>query len=132
MPMPNALVATTTSSRPSGPRQNLVAPDRRGRGRACDHPGAWQVAEHGADLQILRAEVVTPLADAVGLVDRDQRAVELADEPAETREDEPLGRDVNERELAPRDPRHAPAHLRRLERGGEVGRPPAARLARLG
>ncbi len=67
----------------------------------------------------------------MGLVDRDERTVHLAEERAEPGEHEPLGRDVDERHLAPGDQRHAPAHLRCVERGSEIGRADSARLERL-
>ena len=47
-------------------------------------------------------EVVAPFADAVGLVDGHQRDLDVAQQAAEAREDEPLGGDVDERVLARR------------------------------
>ena len=75
-------------------RDDLV-PDVGGRGRgAGEDAGLGVRGEDAADLEVLGAEVVAPLADAVGLVDREEGTVESAQDLPEAREDEALGRDI--------------------------------------
>ena len=75
-----------------------------GRGRQGDRR---RVAQHAAEVAqpgVVGAEIVPPLADAVGLVDRQQlharRPHRLEEPPAA----EPLGHDVDQPELAGRHP----------------------------
>ena len=51
-------------------------------------------------LQVVGAEVVTPLRHAVRLVDREQRDPRAAEEVEAARGGQPLGRDIEEVELA--------------------------------
>ena len=113
------------------PRDDLVAYHRRGGGRAREHARPGQGGEQRADLHVLRAEVVTPLADAVRLVHRDQRAVEVGKERAKAGEGQTLRRHVHESVRARGHPAHPPAYLAAFERGGEEGRGHAARGERL-
>ena len=102
-------------------REDLVA-DHRGRGGgAREHGGPRQVGEQPADLEILRAEVVPPFADAMGLVHRHQRTREIPQQGAEAGKAEPLRRDVDEAKGARGERPHARAQLVRAERRGEVG-----------
>ena len=57
---------------PGAPGSRRAPPGSRSRCRRAPRPR--QVREQLAELQVLRAEVVAPFADAVRLVDRDQRA----------------------------------------------------------
>ena len=78
--------------------QDLVAHDRRrGRG-AGQHEPRLQLGDEAADREVLGPEIVAPLADAVGLVDRDERRAELERQGAEARVGQPLRRDVGELE----------------------------------
>ena len=52
---------------------DLLAHGRRGRGRERQHRGLAQFLDDGAQPQVVGAEVVAPLADAVRLVDDEQR-----------------------------------------------------------
>ena len=88
-------------------------------------------ASSAADPEVLRPEVVPPLADAVRLVDGDQRALEVAQEPAEAVEGQALRRRVDEVEAPRRHLRHAAAHLAGVERGREERRRHAPGLERL-
>ena len=80
--------------------EDLVAHDGCGGGRAGQHTGLWQPLEQLADLHVLGAKVVPPFADAVGLVDGDQRAVEFSHQVAEAVKGEALGGHVDELVLA--------------------------------
>ncbi len=91
------------------PRQDLVADDRGRGGRAGEHARGREIGDQSADLEVLRAEVVAPLADAVGLVHRDERDVDLVEHGPEAGERQPLGRDVHQPERAGGQPRHAPS-----------------------
>ena len=99
------------------PRCDL-APGRRIGGRGQRDPGHLgpALAQDG-ELQILRAEVVAPLRDAVRLVDREQRERELVEPGEETVAEEPLGRDVEQVDRAGRGPRADPALLLGREAG---------------
>ena len=113
------------------PDQDLVAHDRRS-GRGAGQHEAWtELGDEAADRQVVGAEVVAPLADAVGLVDRDERRPELEHQGPEARVGEPLRRDVGELEGAGPKPREPLAHLLRGERRGEEGGRDAARRERL-
>jgi len=93
------------------PRQDLVAHHGRGRRRARQHPRAGQVPDERADLEIFRAKVMPPLADAMGFVDRHERAPEVGEEAPEAGEGQPLGSDIDKLVRAARHHPHAPAHL---------------------
>ena len=87
------------------PQAHVVARLRVGGGRAGDDGRAGEEASEAAELYVLGAEVVTPLADAVRLVDgeeRDRPAVRA--EALQAREEtlchERLRRDVEQVELA--------------------------------
>src|SRR5215213_3155697 len=54
------------------PLDDLRAHLRRGGRRDREHPGTAEPFDGGADVEVVGAEVVTPLAHAVGLVDDDQ------------------------------------------------------------
>ena len=58
----------------------------------------------GAERQIFRPEVVAPLRDAMGLVDRQQRDLGALEQLERVGLGQPLGRDVDEAKLAARDP----------------------------
>jgi hypothetical protein len=64
----------------------------------------------------------------VGLVDREERAVEAAQDVAEAREDEALRRDIQELEQAALEAVESPAELVAVEGRGEEGRGDAAAL----
>src|ERR1044072_122687 len=51
---------------------------------------------HAPDREVLRTEVVPPLADAVGLVDRHQRDVQIAEHRPESRKGQALGGHIDE------------------------------------
>jgi hypothetical protein len=73
------------------PRTSSVAGrGQRNGGRVTEAPA--DVAE----LRILGAEVVAPLADAVGLVDREKLGLERRQKRLEVRREEPLGGDVEQ------------------------------------
>jgi len=109
---------------------DLVAHDRRGRRGACEHARVRKVGQHPADLEVLRAEVVPPLTDAVRLVHRHQRAGKLQQEGTEPLQRQPLGSDVEERELPGRRGIHPAADLPRGQRPREVRRGDAAGVQR--
>ena len=64
------------------------------------------------ELQVLGPEVVAPLRHAVRLVDREQRdargVAELVEQAEERLGEQPLGRDVEQVELARAEPARAP------------------------
>ena len=58
---------------------------------------------------VIGAELVTPLGDAVGLVDGDEAEVQAVEEAAEPGEGQPLRGHVEQLDLTPQDlPLHAP------------------------
>src|SRR5262249_53625227 len=96
---------------------------------AGEHVASVDVGEEPADFQVLGSEIVPPFADAVRLVDRDERAAEIAHETSKSRKAEPFRRDIEEAQLAGRGASHAPPHLATVkDRGEEVARTP--RLSR--
>ena len=113
------------------PCQDLVAHDRGCRRRAGQHARGAQLGEKPPDAEVLRPKVVPPLADAMRLVDGDQRAREVAQQPAEAVEGQALRRRVDEVEAPRRHLRHAAAHLARVEGGREERRGHAPGLERL-
>jgi hypothetical protein len=110
--------------------EDLVTHDGRGRSGARQHPRRRQLLQQCADPQILRPEVVAPLADAVRLVDRDEGTIEVAQQSAKPLEAETLGRRVRQRVLASGEGRHTAAQLVGLERRGEIGGADPALLER--
>jgi hypothetical protein len=111
--------------------EDLVAHDRRRGRRAREHARAGKLAHEVADLHVFGPEVVAPFADAVSLVHRDQRTVDLAEKHAKAFERQPLGRDVDELEIAGGEPARARAQLLGVERRGQIRRRYAACLQRL-
>ena len=78
-----------------------VGPGARVGGRGQRQPRhVAMVVEQGAQLAIVGAEVMPPFADAMRLVDRDQRQRHLVDQPPEALGRRPLGRDIEQVELA--------------------------------
>ena len=98
---------------------DFVAHDRRRGGRAGEHARLGQARQHAVDLHVLGAKVVTPLTDAVRLVDGHERAIHLRQERLKAREGEPLGRHVHELVGAARETRDAPPELLGRERRGQ-------------
>ena len=103
------------------PLEDLVAHHGRGRGGAGQEASLGQQGQELADLHVLGAEVVAPLADAVGLVDGHERALETSHELTEAIEGEPLRGHVGELVAAPGQGSHAPADLVAVESAGQVG-----------
>ena len=78
-----------------------VGDDRGGRGRReREHALGAELACARRELQIVGAEVVAPLRDAVRLVDREQRDLRLAELREEALVVEALGRDVQQLEAS--------------------------------
>ena len=75
--------------------------------------GAPSRSRTSRDAQVARPEVVAPLADAVRLVDGEQRHADLAEALGRSAGVEPLGRDVEQLDLAAHRARHALGHLGR-------------------
>ena len=75
-----------------------------------------------AQPQVLGAEVVAPLAHAVGLVDRDQRELGAVEQREEARREQPLGRHVEQVEAAVRHVALDLVGLGRVERAVQVRR----------
>ena len=77
-----------------------VAADAFGGGRGVRvQRHARKVVARAPELPVLRPEIVAPLTDAVGFVDRDEADAPLLQRPAKTiaaLADEPLGRDVEQ------------------------------------
>ncbi len=71
----------------------------RGRGERDERDAGEELAQR-AELDVLRAEVVAPLRDAVRLVDREERERQLPQHLEEAVEHEALGRDVEQVEVA--------------------------------
>ena len=101
--------------------EDLVAHDGCCCGRAGQYTSLGQTLEELADLHVLGAKVVPPFADAVGLVDGDQRAVELAYEIAEAVEGEALRGYVDELVLAAGHGAHTLANDIAVEGARQVG-----------
>ena len=108
------------------PEDDLVADDRCRRRRAGEHMGRPELPEQRADLEVLRAEIVAPLADAVRLVDRDQRAAQRREQLPEVGRNQTLGCDVEEPVVAAPQADDTLPHRRRIERRGKIGRRDAA------
>lgn len=84
-----------------------------------------------AEFPVLRPEIVPPLRDAVCLVDGDERDRQPFQHREEAVHHQPLGRDVEEVELAAEKVRPAPRDLLRRDRRIERGRPHPGLLQRL-
>jgi hypothetical protein len=98
---------------------------RRRRGEGDDRRPAEALADL-ADPQIARPEVVPPLADAVRLVDGEQRDTEVAQPAAEGPEVEALRGNVKQLDLAALDATHPRRDLAAGERAVEKRRRDAA------
>ena len=107
--------------RQAEPFDDFVAHDRGCRGRAGQDPCLWKERQDSPDLQILGPEVVTPLADAVGLVDGHQGTVDLAEDRGEIRDGKTLRGDVNQLVAALGQTLQALAHGPRRKRRGQEG-----------
>ena len=95
-----------------------LAPGRRIGGRGQRDPGHRRPAlAQDGELEILRAEVVAPLRDAVRLVDREQRERQPVEPVEEAVGEQPLGRDVEQVDLARGGLPADPALLRGREAG---------------
>ena len=92
--------------------------------------GGRRRCEQRADAPVVGAEVVAPLRDAVGLVDRDELHVAARERLDERVGREALGRRVDELVPPAQHGRLAAATLVGIERRGEEGRRHAARLER--
>ncbi len=75
---------------------NVGAHFRRCRRCQCDGERPAQLLSHLAKAQIFRAKIVSPLADAVRLVDGQQRQLASGDDGEKARRAEALRRDVEE------------------------------------
>ena len=82
----------------------------RRRGERHDRRPAEPFA-HLCDAQVARAEIVTPLADAMCLVDRQQRHTHLLETLGRAPEIEPLRCEVQHLHASARDARHALRYL---------------------
>ena len=74
----------------------LAHPCRRGRCKCTHDRAAGQTIDELLDAQIARAEILSPLADAVRLVHRHHADGPLLREPLEPRHLESFGRDVDD------------------------------------
>ena len=74
-------------------------------GRGCRSErvdaGGWEAVLQRCELAIVRAEVVPPMADAMGLVDREGTNVQLVQESQERLAHQPLGRHQKKPVCAP-------------------------------
>jgi hypothetical protein len=87
-----------------------------------------QVGYQVAKLQVVGAKVVTPLGDTMGLVDGDQRTVEISGEAPKAGKRQPLRRHVHDRVGAPGERSHPSADfVRGQRRSEECGRDAPAR-----
>ncbi len=109
-------------------RDDLAPDGGRGRGRAGDEARRTEALDEIADLQVVGPEVVAPVADAVRLVDGEQRERELREHAFdEGFRREALRRDVEQLHLAGEHHVDAAAVLFGVEVRGEVRRRDAAR-----
>ncbi len=92
-----------------------------GRGEGDARHAGEALVQHG-ELQVLRPEVVAPLRDAVRLVDGEEREPSALQEIEAPRRDEPLGRDVEQIELAATSARSTCLRLGRDQRRVEERR----------
>ena len=107
--------------RQSQARQNLVPHNRRSCSGAGQHARLRELLQHGADLHIVGPEIVAPLADTVGLVDGDERAVQPRQHRPQGAVGQTLGGDVDELVLPSRHGRHAASQLIGLHRSRQIG-----------
>src|SRR4051812_21319565 len=80
-------------------RRDVAAHACRGGGRVCVKADAWQQLPQTAKLPVLRAEIVTPLADAVRFIDGHEAHAGRRNHRKKTVAavaDEALGRDVEQ------------------------------------
>ncbi len=101
------------------PLDDLLARERIGGGGERDARRVGKAFVQRGELQVLRAEVVAPLRDAVRLVDRDQRDMHSIEQFQEAGRDGALGRDVEQVEFARAQRRLDLARFARGERGVE-------------
>jgi hypothetical protein len=87
-----------------------------------------ETVEQGAQQAIVGAKVVAPLADAMRLVDREQRQRDFAEHPREAFARRPFGGSVEQVEFAPR--QGVADRLRILADAGQRGGAKAMRLGR--
>ncbi len=111
-----------------------LAPDELGRRRRHGEDG--RTPERFARLgepEVVRAEVVTPVGDAVRLVHREEGHLKTGERLAKALAAPALGRHVEELDLAPRDEREDPILLLPVLRAVEEGRlePPRPELVHL-
>jgi hypothetical protein len=109
-------------------RQDLVPHDGCGGGGAGHHERGRELLDQLADLQVLRPKVVSPFADAVRLVDGQQRNADLVQQTTEARECQPFRGGVHQLVGAGGQPGHAQPHLAGVERCSQEGGRHAARL----
>ena len=88
-----------------------------GRGEGQRLQPAADLARHVAQAEILGAEIVAPLRDAMGLVDRHHRDVALGQHLDRVGPRQPLGRDIEQPKLAPAQQAHHAGILGRLVAG---------------
>ena len=88
------------------------------------------VVEQRLQLPIVGPEIVAPFADAMRLVDRDQRQVHAAHQPPERIARRPFRRDIKQVELAALEPLHG--RLAVGVRRGQRGRAQPDRIRRCG
>ena len=98
---------------------------RRRRGRGHERLRA-QPARRVGEAEVVRAEVVAPLRDAVRLVDDEQADAGGAQRLGEARRREALGRDVEQAHLTGGGPRQGGAIGRRVLLGVDDGRAPGS------
>ena len=85
------------------------------RGGEGDARHAREAANQLGELHVMRAEIVAPLGDAVGLVDREQGDGRVVEEVQEFVHQEPLGGDVDEVDLAVADGGFGGGYLARVD-----------------
>ena len=105
---------------------------RRGRGREGDHGRIHELAQR-ADLQVIRAEVIAPLRDAVRLVHDDVAQGQHVQVRPEQGRAEALGRDVQELEIPVRRVVEGEVHLPAVHPGvdGQGADPPVGEVLHL-
>ncbi len=108
--------------------EDVVLHERRRRGREGDGRRVAHVVAGAGDLEVVGAEVVAPLADAVRLVHGEERDASLGERAEERLVAEPLGRDVDEpNRPAPQRVEPGPLLLDRHRRVEGDGRNPPPR-----
>ena len=114
--------------RPLEPKRFAHVSSNRGgrtRGQGEHGHGNGSIRSEATEAPVGRSKVVTPLADAVRLVDRNQREVESLDQPPERRHREPLRRHEKEVETTvPESSKHRPALITGLDRRKALGPKP--------